>query len=191
MNVKTADNEAILPPNSDFASKLQWLMLRDGVSHKTLSRAIGRSERQVFRYCNRENVPTRTVLKSIAEYFMVDITWLKKNERVKRSSEDEEMHSTSYNYLRTIQMPNGISNAFKADAEKIVKEKFDISRGTKHSVSVDVVSLSKRRIGLRAWAKNQCSDKEFEETVRRINETADYLLELLGELKINRRADAI
>lgn len=183
MNVKRPDPHVILPPNADFSMKLQWLMARDGITHKQLAAVIGRTQRTVFRYCNRSFKPNGRIAKMIADYFMVNRQWLLKDERKNRGLdkrklvEDSEMCDTTYNYMRTVSMPDGIRNSTRNDVDRIVAEEIDIPKDHAGKIKVDAAYLNKK-IALKAWGKD-CDSEEFLNVMRDVNRVADYLIDIL------------
>ena len=192
MNIKQPNPDILLPPESDFSKKLHWLMARDGVTHKQLAAAIDRTERTVFRYCNRSIKPRGPIAKKIADYFMVDANWLLKDERKNRGLykrklvEDSSMYDTTYNYMRTINMPEGIRNSTRNDIDRIVSEEIDIPENYDGKIKVDVAYLNKK-FALKVWGKD-CDSEEFLIVVRMVNETADYLIDILREERRKEKA---
>lgn len=66
-----------LPPNADFAKRLEWLLLKNGISKAELGRALGlKGSFQVHRWLAGVYRPSMTHLRTMAEYLDVNPRWL-------------------------------------------------------------------------------------------------------------------
>ena len=80
MYVKKPDPSITLPPKSDTARKIEYLLHREGYSMAALGRIIGVSNAQIWRYVKGITRPSIRTLGKFCKLFNVRPEWLMRTE---------------------------------------------------------------------------------------------------------------